>query len=67
MDLRAILSLPAHSTDADVVAAVAALQLENEALKRRLIEEGTDLYNELALARKEIAALADELRSLKLR
>ena len=57
--------LPEESTDAEVITTVKGLLADYLALKRRLVEEGTDLYQELARARKEIAALAAELRALK--
>lgn len=63
--LRAALLLPEDCTDQDVVAAIQAVIADNVALRRRVVEEGTDLYQELAKARKEIAALVEELRALK--
>lgn len=63
--IRAALLLSEDSTDAEVVATVQKLMADYLALKRRVVEEGTDLYQELSQARKEISSLAAELRSLK--
>ena len=63
--IRTALLLSEDSTDAEVVATVQKLMADYLALKRRVVEEGTDLYQELSQARKEITALAAELRSLK--
>jgi hypothetical protein len=52
-------------TDQEIVVAIRELLTDNATLRRRLVEEGTDLYEELAKARKEIAALVAELRVLK--
>jgi hypothetical protein len=63
--IRTALLLPEDCTDAEVVAAVKTLLADYLALKRRIVEEGTDLYQELAKARQEISGLAAELRKLK--
>ena len=63
--IRTALLLSEDSTDAEVVATVQKLMADYLALKRRVVEEGTDLYQELSQARKEISSLAAELRSLK--
>lgn len=63
--LRTALLLPMECTDQEIVVAIRELLTDNATLRRRLVEEGTDLYEELAKARKEIAALVAELRVLK--
>ena len=57
--------LPDDSTDDEVLAEVKKLVTDHAAFKRRVVEEGTDLYRELSQARKDIAALAADLRALK--
>lgn len=68
MDLKArlvtALLLPPDSTDQDVVDAVKALLDEYGKVRRRLVEEGTDLYQELTAARAEIRVLAQRLEDL---
>lgn len=63
--IRTALILPYDSTDDEVLAEVKKLVTDLAAFKRRVVEEGTDLYQELSQARKDIAALAAELRALK--
>lgn len=69
MDLKSrlvtALLISPDSTDQDVLNTVKDLLNDNSKLRRLLVEEGTDLYQELTAARMEIRALAARLEDLK--
>ena len=59
------LFLPEGSTDQEVLDEVKNLVEDNSKLRRRVVEEGTDLYQELSAARREIQELARRLTDMK--